>query len=69
MVRNAPPPSGTLTTLHSFDGTDGANPGAGLIQATDPTGPLVGLKLLMKGVTAKVPELVAVPPCPFGKAA
>ena len=26
---------GTLTTLHSFDGTDGANPIAGLIQATD----------------------------------
>ena len=28
-------PSGTLTTLHSFDGTDGANPYAGLVQATD----------------------------------
>src|ERR1022692_4847153 len=27
--------TGTLTTLHSFDLTDGANPGAGLIQATD----------------------------------
>jgi uncharacterized repeat protein (TIGR03803 family) len=28
-------PSGTLTTLHSFDSTDGANPEAGLIRATD----------------------------------
>jgi uncharacterized repeat protein (TIGR03803 family) len=28
-------PSGTLTTLHSFDFTDGAGPNAGLIQATD----------------------------------
>jgi uncharacterized repeat protein (TIGR03803 family) len=28
-------PSGTLTTLHSFDKTDGANPSAGLIQGTD----------------------------------
>jgi len=28
-------PRGTLTTLHSFDGTDGANPSGGLIQATD----------------------------------
>jgi uncharacterized repeat protein (TIGR03803 family) len=28
-------PAGTLTTLHSFDYTDGANPIAGLIQATD----------------------------------
>ncbi len=27
-------PSGTLTTLHSFDGTDGANPNAGLILST-----------------------------------
>jgi uncharacterized repeat protein (TIGR03803 family) len=28
-------PSGTLTTLHTFDGTDGELPYAGLIQATD----------------------------------
>jgi uncharacterized repeat protein (TIGR03803 family) len=28
-------PSGTLTTLHSFDSTDGALPFAGLVQATD----------------------------------
>jgi uncharacterized repeat protein (TIGR03803 family) len=28
-------PSGTLTTLNSFDKTDGANPYAGLVQATD----------------------------------
>ncbi len=28
-------PSGTLTTLHSFDGTDGANPVAALIQDTN----------------------------------
>jgi len=28
-------PSGTLTTLHSFDATDGAYPYAGLVQATD----------------------------------
>jgi len=28
-------PTGTLTTLHSFDYTDGANPGAPLIQASD----------------------------------
>ena len=30
---------------------------------TVPTGPLVGLKLVMTGVTLKVPKLVAVPPC------
>jgi uncharacterized repeat protein (TIGR03803 family) len=28
-------PSGTLTTLHSFDETDGDGPGAGLVQASD----------------------------------
>ncbi len=28
-------PSGTLTTLHTFDGTDGNNPQAGLVLATD----------------------------------
>ncbi len=28
-------PSGTLTTLHSFNGADGAQPRAGLVQATD----------------------------------
>jgi len=28
-------PSGTLTTLHRFDGTDGASPYARLVQATD----------------------------------
>lgn len=28
-------PSGRLTTLHSFDSTDGANPEAALVQATD----------------------------------
>jgi uncharacterized repeat protein (TIGR03803 family) len=28
-------PSGTLTTLHSFDGTDGILPVSGLVQATD----------------------------------
>ena len=28
-------PQGTLTTLHSFSGGDGANPWAGLVQATD----------------------------------
>jgi uncharacterized repeat protein (TIGR03803 family) len=28
-------PSGTLTTLHSFDGTDGTGPSAGLVQAAD----------------------------------
>lgn len=28
-------PSGTLTTLHIFNGTDGASPSAGLIQGTD----------------------------------
>jgi uncharacterized repeat protein (TIGR03803 family) len=26
---------GTVTTLHSFDGTDGANPSGGLLQGTD----------------------------------
>ena len=30
-------PGGTLTTLHSFDGTDGANPSGGLLQATNGT--------------------------------
>jgi uncharacterized repeat protein (TIGR03803 family) len=33
-------PSGTLTTLHSFNGADGENPQAGLIQA--PNGDLYG---------------------------
>jgi uncharacterized repeat protein (TIGR03803 family) len=28
-------PQGALTVLHSFDGTDGANPNAGLLQASD----------------------------------
>ena len=28
-------PTGTLTTLHTFDSTDGANPYGGLVQATD----------------------------------
>ena len=28
-------PAGTLTTLHSFESTDGSSPYAGLIQATD----------------------------------
>jgi len=28
-------PAGNLTTLHSFDGSDGSDPGAGLVQATD----------------------------------
>jgi uncharacterized repeat protein (TIGR03803 family) len=28
-------PNGALTTLHSFDGADGASPAAGLVQATD----------------------------------
>ncbi len=28
-------PTGTLTTLHSFSGSDGANPAAGLIQGSD----------------------------------
>jgi len=28
-------PEGTLTVLHSFDGTDGSNPYAGMVQATD----------------------------------
>ena len=30
-------PSGALTTLHSFDGTDGADPGAALVQDTNGT--------------------------------
>jgi uncharacterized repeat protein (TIGR03803 family) len=30
-------PDGTLTTLHSFDGSDGSNPVAGLVQASDGT--------------------------------
>jgi uncharacterized repeat protein (TIGR03803 family) len=30
-------PSGALTTLHSFDDSDGANPNAGLLQATNGT--------------------------------
>ena len=30
-------PEGVLTTLHSFDGTDGANPWGGLVQATNGT--------------------------------
>jgi len=34
-------PAGNLTTLHSFDGSDGANPNAPLIQGTD--GELYGL--------------------------
>jgi hypothetical protein len=29
------PPPAPLTTLHSFDDTDGANPTSGMIQATD----------------------------------
>ena len=28
-------PTGTLTTLHSFDSTDGANPSAALVRATN----------------------------------
>jgi uncharacterized repeat protein (TIGR03803 family) len=28
-------PAQTFTTLHSFDGTDGSNPNAGLVQGTD----------------------------------
>jgi len=28
-------PGGTLTTLHEFDGSDGGNPGAGLVQGSD----------------------------------
>jgi uncharacterized repeat protein (TIGR03803 family) len=30
-----PPPPATLTTLHSFDGTDGGRPSAGLLAASD----------------------------------
>jgi hypothetical protein len=42
-------PSGRLTTLHSFDGTDGYSPYAGLVQGTD--GNFYGTTLIGVGVT------------------